>query len=67
MQMIFKALSGSSGQVPVTPIGGNRMYVLCSMGIACIYRASQTNRLRTASKMHAIPIERNTFDSHQRA
>ena len=26
MQMIFSALSGSSGQVPVTPIGGNRMY-----------------------------------------
>ena len=24
--MIFNALSGSSSQVPVTPIGGNRMY-----------------------------------------
>ena len=24
--MIFSPLSGSSGQVPVTPIGGNQMY-----------------------------------------
>ena len=35
MQMIFNALSGSSGQVPVTPIGGNRMH-----GVYC---ASQAN------------------------
>ena len=40
MQMIFNALSGSSGQVPVTPIGGNRMYLICS---TCVYRASQAN------------------------
>ena len=26
MQMIFNALSGSSGQVPVTPVGGNKLY-----------------------------------------
>ena len=26
MQMIFNALSGISGQVPVTPIGGNQMH-----------------------------------------
>ena len=53
MQMIFNALSGSSGQVPVTPgrpyaialvHGGIReSNVLCSMGIARIYRASQEN------------------------
>ena len=29
---IFSALSGSSGQVPVTPIGGNRDV----LGVACI-------------------------------
>ena len=26
MQMIFRTLSGSSGQIHVTPFGGNRMY-----------------------------------------
>jgi hypothetical protein len=34
MKMIFNALSGSSGQVPVTTIDRNRM----SMEIACVLR-----------------------------
>ena len=38
--MIFNALSGSSGQVPVTPIGGNRMHYAYAL---CVYRASQAN------------------------
>ena len=54
--MIFNALSGSSGQVPVTSIGGNRIHVLRSMGIACVYCASQVNScsLEKAPQLHNV-------------
>ena len=39
--MIFKAILGSSGLVPVMPIGGNKMY-LHSMGIESIFEATQS-------------------------
>ena len=41
MQMIFNARSGSSGQVPVTPIGGNRMHYAQWDNIAFIALAKQ--------------------------
>ena len=34
--MIFNAIFGNSGWVPVTPVGGNEM----SMGIACTFEAT---------------------------
>ena len=52
--MIFSALSGSSGQVPVTPIGGNQMYY----ALACIYCASQANSssLKKAPQLHVHSV-----------
>ena len=51
MRIIFNAFSGSSGPVPVTPIGGKKMY--CTL---CIYRASQVNStsLEIAPQLHNV-------------
>ena len=40
--MIFNAISGSSGWVPVMLIDGNEMYYT-SMGVACIYCTTGAN------------------------
>ena len=93
--MIFNAILGSSGQVPVTPIGGNEMcyalwewlaFIALTEQIQCscsLKKVPQVHKYGTvefcsycrflvsplklciASKIHAIPIERNAFHSHQ--
>ena len=89
MQMIFNAISGSSGQVPVMPVDGTRMYyapweqlafiVLAKRIVAllkkclsytmydtleycsqCCFLVSAL-KLCAVLKMHAIPIECNTY------
>ena len=46
----YKTHPGSSGRVPVTPIGGNRMYLIRSMGIACIFEAVRSFKLDTEKR-----------------
>ena len=43
---VFSALSGSSGQVPVAPIGGNRDV----LGVACILEDAQMFRVGTEKR-----------------
>ena len=44
--MIFNALSGSSGQVPVTPIGGNRMPSITLYGNSVHFRGCAELQVR---------------------
>ena len=70
MQMIFNALSGSSSQVPVTPVGGNKLY--CALweqhalwilkelnAVECEGLARETKRFKVATeKWHQLQHSR---------
>ena len=67
MQMIFSALSESSGQVPVTPIGENKMYYALWeyrrnwLLSACACNTRQQENMRLTGSMRLIKSPKTRY------